>query len=147
MDLWNLFLKRAFGIASLNYCFLGRWLCHMPKGTFRHESIAAASPMRFECAAGWIGHYSIGLALALAFTFLMPGWLARPSLAPALLFGVVTVVFPLFLMQPALGLGVAGSRTPNPVQARLKSLATHTVFGIGLYLSALAVSGLPRFDR
>ena len=23
MDLWNLFLKRAFGIPSLNYCMLG----------------------------------------------------------------------------------------------------------------------------
>jgi hypothetical protein len=26
------------------------------------------------------------------------------------------------------------------MQARLKSLATHTVFGVGLYLSALGVS-------
>lgn len=31
MDLWNLFLKRAFGIPSLNYCLLGRWLRHMPE--------------------------------------------------------------------------------------------------------------------
>ena len=30
MDLWNLFLKRAFSIPSLNYCLLGRWLRHMP---------------------------------------------------------------------------------------------------------------------
>ena len=30
MDLWNLFLKRAFNIPSLNYCLLGRWLSHMP---------------------------------------------------------------------------------------------------------------------
>ncbi len=41
MDLWNLFLKRAFGIASLNYCLLGRWLRHMPGGTLRHASITA----------------------------------------------------------------------------------------------------------
>ena len=32
MDFWNLFLKRAFSIASLNYCLLGRWLRHMPGG-------------------------------------------------------------------------------------------------------------------
>lgn len=40
MDLWNLFLKIAFGIPSLDYCLLGRWLRHMPSGTFRHGSIA-----------------------------------------------------------------------------------------------------------
>ena len=41
MDLWNLFLKRAFGIPSLNYCLLGRWLRHMPSGIFRHAEIAS----------------------------------------------------------------------------------------------------------
>ncbi len=39
MDLWNLFLKRALGIPSLSYLLLGRWLSHMPVGTFRHASI------------------------------------------------------------------------------------------------------------
>jgi hypothetical protein len=53
---------------------------------------------------------------------------------------LATVLFPFLIMQPSLGLGVAASRTPNPMQARLKSLVTHTVFGIGLYLSALGVS-------
>jgi hypothetical protein len=42
-------------------------------------------------------------------------------------------------MQPSLGLGIAASRTANPMQARLKSLGTHAVFGVGLYASALAV--------
>ena len=40
-DLWNLFLKGAFNVASLNYCLLGRWIRHMPAGTFRHVSINA----------------------------------------------------------------------------------------------------------
>lgn len=54
MDLWNLFLKCTFGIPSLNYCLLGRWLCHMPEGAFRHPSIAAATQKPFECTFGWI---------------------------------------------------------------------------------------------
>jgi hypothetical protein len=138
MDLWNLFLARTFGIPSLNYCLLGRWLLHMPEGTFRHSSIAAASPRFFECAAGRIGHYAIGVVLALVFVVLMSGdWLARPTLLPALLYGIGTVVFPFFIMQPSFGLGIAASRTPEPTQARLKSLVTHTVFGVGLYLCAL----------
>src|SRR5688572_22860752 len=133
MDLWNLFLKRTFNLASLDYCLLGRWIRYMPAGTLRHASIAAAPQKAFECPVGWIAHYSIGVVFALAFVLLAPGsWLARPRVLPALLYGVATVVFPFFIMQPSLGLGVAASRTPNPGQARLKSLVTHIVYGIGL---------------
>ena len=143
MDAWNLFLKRAFGIPSLSYCLLGRWLLHMPGGTFAHASIAAAPEKRLECPVGWLAHYTIGVVFAVVFVAFAPGdWLARPALLPALLYGVGTVVFPLFILQPSLGLGFAASRTPRPAQARLKSLATHTVFGIGLYLCAVGVSHL-----
>jgi hypothetical protein len=141
MDLWNLFLRRTFGIPSLNYCLLGRWLRHMPEGTFRHPNITAASRKSFECPVGWIAHYSVGVVFALVFVVLAPGgWLARPTLLPALLYGIGTVVFPFFIMQPSLGLGIASSRTPKPTLARLKSLATHTVFGVGLYVCARGLS-------
>lgn len=141
MDLWNLFLKRVFSIPSLNYCFLGRWFSHMPSGAFRHEKISASEKKPFECAIGRVAHYTIGMALALGFILLASGdWLAHPTLLPALLYGFGTVVFPLFIMQPSLGLGIASSRTPKPTHAKLKSFATHTVFGAGLFISALAMS-------
>lgn len=143
MDGWNSFLKRTVGIPSLSYCQLGRWLLHMPGGTFSHADITTAPRKRFECTIGWLAHYTIGIGFALAFVTLQSGdWLARPTLLPALLFGIATVVFPLSVMQPALGLGFAASKTANPAQARLKSLATHTVFGTGLYLCALVVRHL-----
>jgi hypothetical protein len=140
IDLWNLFLKRTFGLPSLSYCLLGRWLRHMQGGMLRHASIAAAPQKPLECAVGWMAHYTIGVVFALVFVaFASDGWLARPTLLPALLFGIGTVVFPFFIMQPSFGLGIAASRTPNPMQTRLKSLATHTVFGLGLYVCALGV--------
>lgn len=143
MDAWNLLLRRAFGVPSLNCCLLGRWFLYMPEGTFFHSSIAAASPRRFECAAGWIAHYTIGVVLAQVFLALAPAdWLQRPTVLPALLYGVGTVVFPLFVLQPSLGLGIASSKTPKPAQARLKSLVTHIVFGVGLYLCAVALRHL-----
>ena len=143
MDLWNLFLRSAFGIPSLNYCLLGRWVLHLPGGTLRHASIVAAAQKPHECTVGWIAHYTIGVVLALTFVVLTSGdWLARPTVVPALLFGIATVVFPFFILQPSLGLGIASSRTANPTQARLKSLVTHSVFGVGLYLSAVGVSYL-----
>jgi hypothetical protein len=138
---WALFLRRAFGIQSLDYCLLGRWLLHMPGGTFAHRSIAAAEPRRHECAAGWAAHYGIGTGFALLFVLLVSAeWLERPTPLPALIFGVVTVLVPWLVLQPALGLGLASSKTPNPGGARLKSLMTHTVFGLGLYLAALLLS-------
>ena len=145
MDLWNLLLNRAFGIPSLNYCLLGRWLRHMPSGIFRHANINAAPQKSAECTVGWFAHYSIGVAFALVFVFLVSReWLARPTLVPALLYGIATIVFPFFLMQPSLGFGIASSRAANPTQARLKSLATHTVFGVGLYACGVGVSYMLR---
>ena len=143
IDLWALLLRRGFGIASLNYCLLGRWFLHMPAGRFVHASIGAAEPKAGECAIGWVAHYSIGISLALGFLLLAPAdWLTRPTLLPALAFGVVTTLMPFLVVQPALGLGIASSKSPKPGQARVKSLMTHTVFGLGLYLTALLLAPL-----
>ena len=57
-----------------------------------------------------------------------------------MLIGLGTVVAPLFILQPALGAGIASSKTSAPVFNTMKSLATHTVFGIGLFLAARAVA-------
>jgi len=120
----------------------------MPAGTFSHASIATAPVMPLECGIGWAAHYTIGIVFALVFVAGVPGdWLARPTPLPALLYGIATVVFPFFIMQPALGFGVAASKTPSPMQARVKSLATHTVFGVGLHVAALAVGSVVRMSR
>jgi hypothetical protein len=143
MDLWNLCLQRVSGIASLNFCLVGRWLSTMLLGTFRHTRIADAPKRPAECVIGWGAHFMIGVVFALMLVLLTSGsWLDHPSLGPALLVGIGTVLIPYFVVQPALGLGIASARTANPTQARLKSLMSHTVFGVGLYLSALAWSYL-----
>lgn len=142
-DAWALLLQRVFGVQPPHFCMVGRWLLHMPGGTFTHPSIAAAAPRRFECTVGWMAHYLIGIAFAfLLVAVFADGWLASPTLLPALLVGAATLVFPLLLMQPAFGLGFAASKTPGPWKVRLKSLMTHLVFGVGLYLSALVLGSL-----
>ena len=145
MDLCALFLKRAFSIPSANYCLVGRWLRHMPEGTFMHASIAAAPQKRSECAVGWIAHYLIGALYAFVFiAFVSSGWVVRPSLLPAMLFGIGSVLVPFLVMQPSFGLGIAASKAPNPTQARLRSLMAHATFGLGLYICAVAVNYLLR---
>jgi hypothetical protein len=141
MDLWALFLKLAFDIPPANYCLVGRWIAHMPDGAFMHANIASAASKRGECAVGWIAHYAIGAMYALVLVaFVSASWLAQPTLMPALLFGIVSVLVPYLIMQPSFGLGVAASKTPQPTQARLRSLMAHTAFGVGLYASAVVVS-------
>ena len=143
MDLWALFLNRAFGTPAPNYCLVGRWFRYMPEGKFSHSSIASASQKPFECAVGWVAHYVIGAGYALMLVALVSGkWLVQPTLLPALLFGIGTVVVPFLVMQPSFGLGIAASRAPNPAQARLRSLMAHTSFGVGLYLCAIGIRHL-----
>ncbi len=142
-DIWALFLNRAFKILSPNYCLVGRWLRYIPEGIFNHSNISSALQKSAECAVGWIAHYLIGITFAITFVaFAGNNWLQNPTLIPAILFGIVTVLMPFFIMQPAFGLGFAASKTPNPTQARLRSLMNHTAFGIGLYLSALLIGWL-----
>ena len=45
-------------------------------------------------------------------------------------------------MQPALGLGIASSKAAHPNKARLRSVMTHTVFGVGLWLWAVILAHL-----
>lgn len=143
MDLWAAFLKRALNIPPPNYCLVGRWLQHMTNGVFKHQSIAAAAKKPAECSIGWIAHYSIGVLFAFALVVLAtPQWLQSPTLMPALIFGIVTISFPFFIMHPSFGLGLAASKAPNPMQARLRSLTNHVVFGLGLYISARVISSI-----
>jgi hypothetical protein len=113
----------------------------MPEGTFMHASIAAAAPKRSECTVGWIAHYVIGATYALVFVAVVSGgWLAQPTFLPAILFGIGSVLVPYLIMQPSFGFGIAASKTPRPMQARLRSLLAHTAFGVGLYVCAVGVT-------
>jgi fatty acid desaturase len=137
-DLWGQFLKYAFKITPSNICFVGRWFLYMPGGVFTHSNIGKSAPKNGECAAGWIAHYMIGITLASIFALLIgSGWFESPALLPAMLFGIVTAAAPLFIMQPSFGFGFAASKSPNPMQARIRSLMNHAAFGAGLYISAV----------
>jgi hypothetical protein len=139
---WAALLKQ-FGVPSLNFVFLGRWIGHLPEGRWIHDSIAKAGPVRGELLLGWAAHYAIGMTFAgLLLAIFGLQWARNPSLFPALLIGIVTVVSPLFVLQPALGAGIASSKTPRPLFNCGKSLVTHTIYGVGLYLAALATAGL-----
>ena len=144
MDAWLLLLKHL-GVPTLNFAFIGRWVGHLFRGQLAHAAIAKAVPIRGELAWGWLTHYAVGVAFATVLVGLQGAdWVRSPTLLPALAVGVCTVAAPLLVMQPAMGSGFAASRTPTPLKNCLRSLANHTVFGFGLYLSALAIALISR---
>lgn len=146
MDIWAVARKWLLGIPPLDYGLVGRWLAYLARGRFRHDPIAASPPVQGERLIGWTAHYLIGIALA-AMLLAIWGleWARHPTIAPALIVGIGSVVAPFLLMQPGMGAGVAASRTPRPAVARIQSIVTHAIFGLGLYAAGWVTSLLRTF--
>jgi Protein of unknown function (DUF2938) len=53
MDLWAAFQKLVFGVPSLDYGMVGRWIGHVARGCFVHENIGKSSAVRGERVIGW----------------------------------------------------------------------------------------------
>lgn len=137
MDLWLQLQNRLLRAQPLDYALFGRWIGHLPRGRFRHESIAAAAPVHGEAVLGWCAHYAIGIAFAaLLLAVAGPDWARSPTPGPALLLGLSTVAAPFLVLQPAMGAGIAASKTPHPNRMRARGLLTHLAFGVGLYAAA-----------
>lgn len=136
-DLWGFARKPLLGMPSPDYGLVGRWFGHMPGGRFHHAAITAAPRVPHERAIGWIAHYLIGIAYAGMLVAIGGGaWLQRPTPWLAMAVGIGSVAAPFLIMQPAMGAGIAASRTKHPASARLHSLLMHAVFGAGLFASA-----------
>jgi hypothetical protein len=138
MDLWALLLRYCFGVRSLDYGLFGRWIGHLVRGQFMHDNIAKSPRVSGGRIIGCTFHYLIGILLAsLLMAFWGLQWARQPSLAPALIIDVGTIVPLISSSSPAWGWVLAASRIPQPTTFRLRSLATHCVYGFGLYGSAV----------
>lgn len=142
MDLWALLLKRRFGIPSLDYALVGRWFLGMFDGRWFHATIVTAPPRRGERNR---------LDIALRHRH-------RVCLYPARVGGQRVVCDAGAahraverLAEPGgaisgdaarAGLWRGGGKTAYPRKARLLSLLTHTVYGLGLLIAARLLATL-----
>lgn len=139
LDLWILLLKRL-KVPTLDMALLGRWIGHLMQVRPTRGPIAGATPVRGESGIGWVAHYAIGIVFAFLFVGVIGDeWTRQPTLVPALLFGIATVAAPLFILQPAMGAGIASSRTRTPLRNVAKSVVNHAVFGGGLFAAAIFI--------
>lgn len=143
MDMWMFLRKRLFGIAALDYALVGRWFAYLPRGKFHHASIAASASISGERVVGLLAHYVSGIVFAgLLLAVFGTQWIEQPTLGPALIVGVGSVAAPFLLMQPGMGMGIAARFTARPALARLNSVITHAVFGVGLYAAGWAMKAM-----
>ena len=141
MDFWAAARKSLLGAASPDYGLVGRWLAYLSRGRFRHNPITASPPVKGERLIGWTAHYLIGVAFAVVLLAICGlNWARHPAIIPALVVGIGSVAAPFLLMQPGMGYGIAASRTPRPATARMRSLVTHAIFGLGLYAAGWATT-------
>lgn len=86
----------------------------------------------------WAGWHITSSVFHLRFLLLLIcglDWLYQPTFLVCIIVGVATTAAPWFMMQPAFGFGIAASKTPKPVTARLRSLQAHAIYGFGLYIA------------
>jgi hypothetical protein len=140
LDLWALLLNRLFGFGLPNWGMVGRWVAHIPRGRVVHGSIGDAAPVANEHAIGWVFHYAVGVIFALV-TLLIggPQWVQNPTLPLPLIVGLVTVGCGWFILQPGLGNGMAAWRKPDATRIRVLNVIGHIVFGVAMWLAALAM--------
>lgn len=144
-DLWGLVLVKFFGLPGSNWTLAGRWFCHMADGVFRHQDIRLATSVGYETAVGWSMHYIVGIIYAgLLLALCGSEWGRNPTLIPALLLGIITILAGWLVMAPAMGLGVAGADLPNVGVIRIVQFIGHCVFGLGLYLAATVIKSALR---
>ncbi len=58
--------------------------------------------------------------------------LPEDHLLPALLWGLATSLLPWFVLYPAFGWGLLGTRAPNGTRPLLSTAISHSLYGLGL---------------
>lgn len=134
MDLLSGQARKIGLIAGADGRWVGRWYLGMAKGKFVHRDIAAYPEQAGEGRAALIGHYIIGVALAIVY-LLGTQWLglSPANVAVAVAYGLTTCVFPWFMVLPALGFGAFGLRGPDEMKLFRTSVLNHLFYGIGLW--------------
>ena len=142
MDVWALSARRAFDIEGLDYALLGRWIGHFGRGRFVHERIASSDVIRGERALGWVAHYAIGIAFAFLLLLVWGlDWARTPTIWPAMVVGLGTIVAPMVRAAAGHGRRHRGRKDAEPRRrAAPDPRSRMLVYGIGLFVSALGLS-------
>ena len=128
-------VSRKVGLATgAKGQWVGRWYLGMAQGRFVHADIATLPAQPGETRAALVGHYMIGITLAVFYVF-GAEWVgvSPASFVVAIGYGLGTCVFPWFLVFPAMGFGVFGRKGPPELKVFRASVLNHLGYGLGLW--------------
>ena len=134
MDVLGSMARRAGLAAGPGGNLVGRWYLGVARGQFVHSNIAEVPERPGEVRAAMIGHYLIGIVLAIFYLF-VAAWLglSLDGLLVALGYGLATCVFPWLLVYPSLGYGAFGLKAPAGMKPIISSVLYHLFYGFGLW--------------
>lgn len=141
LDLWTILSNQLFKTPITNWAMVGRWIGYIPSGKWIYKNFGKTLPLSHELALVWLAHYLIGISY-IAILVLYEGdiWLSQPTITSPLIISWFLLIAPFLIMMPGMGAGIAGSNTPNPKETRLMSIVGHTVFCLGIYISAVVLN-------
>ena len=134
MDVFGSVARRVGLAAGAKGQWVGRWYLGIARGNLFHSDIASTPERPGEVRAALVGHYVIGITLAVLYV-VGAGWLGvSPGvLLVALGYGLATCVFPWFLVFPSLGFGLLGLKGPPELRLFTTSVLNHLSYGFGLW--------------
>lgn len=126
------------GFPPVNWSVSGRWFLMVLKSEPYVPNIATATKLPNELLAGHVGYYTISIVFAGIYLFCLDKIFHRkPSLGNGLAFGLITLIFPLFLQMPAMGMGILALHAPTTMLVLMRTVVHHLSFGFGLALGVI----------
>jgi Protein of unknown function (DUF2938) len=139
MDVGSTLIRKTGFTAGLEPKHIGRWFASIARGEPLDGTILESPSVPGEVAVALVGHYLIGITLALVLGFLqsISPWRAGLAGATGLVIGfsLLTNLLPWLVMFPDMGLGWFGRSAPPELLLLRSSLTNHLVFAAGLAAS------------
>lgn len=139
MDITELQLSKVGISSGVKGAYIGRWFHGILAGVFMHQDISKTKPIENEERIGQLFHFIIGGgAVALlypVFLYVIGLEASTNHLVLGSVFGLLTSLFPWFILMPSFGWGVFGSKTPFESKPIISPIISHVPFGFGIGLT------------
>lgn len=139
MDITELQISKIGISSGVKGAYIGRWFHGILNGVFIHQDISKTKSIKNEKRIGQLFHFIIGGgAVALLYPVFINIIGLESSTNHLLLgsvFGLLTSLFPWFILMPSFGWGLFGSKTPFESKPIISPLISHVPFGFGIGLT------------
>ena len=136
MDITEVQMSKRGISSGVKGAYIGRWFYGILGGVFMHKDIAKTKPINNEARIGQLFHFIIGggaVALLYPVFLIIIGFETISNhLLLSSIFGLLTSVFPWFILMPSFGWGLFGTKAPVGSKPIISPIVSHIAFGLGI---------------